>query len=109
MTTDGTGTGSDVRGQRHEWMGFAGQHDEVDASSLIVMVDDAQNPHHPPQWFARSEEFAGLNPAPFFSEELVVPAGEAVTFRYGVGIADADADDAGELADAVREVLRARS
>ena len=90
-------------------MGFAGQHDEVDASSLIVMVDDAQNPHHPPQWFARSEEFAGLNPAPFFSEELVVPAGEAVTFRYGVGIADADADDAGELADAVRDVLRARS
>ena len=64
-----------------------------------------RNPHHPPQWFARSEEFAGLNPAPFFSEELVVPAGQAVTFRYGVGIADADADDAGELADAVRSAF----
>jgi hypothetical protein len=108
VTADGTGSGSDVRGRRHEWMGFAGQHDGVDASSLIVMVDDVANPHHPPQWFARSEEFACLNPAPFFSQEVVVPAGETVVFRYGVGIADADAEDAAELADAVREVLRAR-
>jgi hypothetical protein len=109
VTAEGTGSGSDVRGQRHEWMGFAGKHDEVDAASLLVMMDDAGNPHHPPQWFARSEEFAGLNPAPFFSEELIVRPAETVVFRYGVGIADADADDAGELADAVRDVLRGRS
>ncbi|WP_404434714.1 PmoA family protein [Microbacterium lacus] len=108
VTIDGTGSGSDVRGQRHEWMGFAGRHDEVDAASLIVMVDATSNPHHPPQWFARSEEFAGLNPAPFFSEEVVVAAGETVTFRYGVGIADADADDAAELADSIRTVLQER-
>lgn len=108
VTADGTGSGSDVRGQRHEWMGFAGRHDEVDAASLIVMVDDADNPHHPPQWFARSEEFAGLNPAPFFSEEVVVAPGETVRFRYGVGVADADADDAAELADSIRAVLQAR-
>ena len=106
VTADGTGSGSGLRGQRHEWMGFAGRHDEIDATSLIVMVDDADNPHHPPQWFARSEEFAGLNPAPFFSEELVVPAGETAVFRYGVGIADADADAAAALAAAVRDVLR---
>lgn len=109
VTADGTGSGSDVRGQRHEWMGFAGRHDEIDAASLIVMVDDAQNPHHPPQWFARSEEFAGLNPAPFFSEEVVVAAGETVVFRYGVGIADADVNQAAELADGVRNVLRVGS
>ena len=96
-----------MRGQRHEWMGFAGRHDEVDAASLIVMVDDTQNPHHPPQWFARSEEFAGLNPAPFFSEEVVVAPGETVRFRYGVGVADADADDAAELAEAIRAMLAA--
>lgn len=108
VTADGTGAGDDVRGQRHEWMGFAGRHDDVDASSLIVMVDAAENPHHPPQWFARSEEFACLNPAPFFSEEVVVPAGETVAFRYGVGIADADADAAGAVATAVRSVLAAR-
>jgi hypothetical protein len=69
------------------------------------MVDDPSNPHHPPQWFARSEEFACLNPAPFFSEELTIPHGEAVRFRYGVGIADADAEAAQELAVAVRKSL----
>lgn len=105
VTSEGTGTGTDMRGQRHEWMAFAGRHDDVDASSLIVMVDAAENPHHPPQWFARSEEFACLNPAPFFSEEVVVAPGETVRFRYGVGIADADADAAGRVADAVRHVL----
>jgi hypothetical protein len=105
VTADGSGTGTDMRGQRHEWMAFAGRHDEDDASSLVLMVDHPDNPHHPPQWFARSEEFACLNPAPFFSEEVPAPAGATVRFRYGVGIADADAEAAPELASAVREAL----
>ncbi|MCT9819800.1 PmoA family protein [Microbacterium sp. W1N] len=107
VTADGTGTGADVRGQRHEWMGFEGRHDEVDATSLVVMVDAADNPHHPPQWFARSEEFAALNPAPFFSEEVVVGAGETVRFRYGIAIADADRARAAELATALRALIGA--
>jgi hypothetical protein len=105
VTADGSGSGNDMRGGRHEWMAFAGHHDEDDASSLVLMVDHPDNPHHPPQWFARSEEFACLNPAPFFSEEVTVPAGATVRFRYGVGIADADAEAAPELASAVREAL----
>ncbi|MGL3151583.1 PmoA family protein [Microbacterium sp. A82] len=105
VTADGTGTGSDIRGQRHEWMGFAGRHDEIDATSLLVMVDSAANPHHPPQWFARSEEFAALNPAPFFSEELTIVPGETVVFRYAVGVADAGAHAATALAAHLRELL----
>lgn len=105
VTVHGTGSGSDVRGQRHEWMGFAGRHDEIDATSLLVMVDAASNPHHPPQWFARSEEFAALNPAPFFSDEFTIDAGAAATFRYAVGIADGDEDDAEPLAARLRDLL----
>ncbi|MGM7671729.1 PmoA family protein [Microbacterium sp. A93] len=105
VTADGTGSGSDVRGQRHEWMGFAGRHDEIDVTSLLVMVDATSNPHHPPQWFARSEEFAALNPAPFFSEEFTIAPGETATFRYAVGIADAGADAAADLAARLRELL----
>ncbi len=105
VTETARGSGSDLRGQRHEWMGFEGHHDEIDATSLIVMVDATDNPHHPPQWFARSEEFAALNPAPFFSEELTVAAGETVRFRYGVAIADATADDASRIAASVRSIL----
>jgi hypothetical protein len=105
VTKDLVGSGDDVRGQRHEWMAFEGRHDHIDATSLVLMLDDTENPHHPPQWFARSTEFAALNPAPFFSEEVVIPAGERTTFRYGVGIADGEADDAAALAEAVRDVL----
>jgi len=105
VTAEGSGTGSDMRGQRHEWMAFEGRHDVIDAVSLIVMADAAGNPHHPPQWFARSEEFAALNPAPFFSEELHVAAGETVVFRYAVGIADADGDHAERIAGELRSLL----
>jgi hypothetical protein len=104
VTAEGLG-GEEVRGRRMQWMAFAGRHDETDAESLVLMVDDAANPNHPPQWFARTEEFACLNPAPFFSEELTVEQGATVRFRYGVGIADADASAAPALAEAVREVL----
>ncbi len=101
-----TGSGDAVRGQRHEWMGFVGRHDDVDATALVLMLDDAANPHHPPQWFARSEEFAALNPAPFFTQELHVAPGETARFRYAVGIADGGAADAAPLADALRGILQ---
>ncbi len=69
------------------------------------MVDDTANPHHPPQWFARSEEFACLNPAPFFSEELELPDQETVHLRYAVVIATGE-PDAGKLAEHGRAALR---
>ncbi|MFS0866416.1 PmoA family protein [Microbacterium sp. 179-B 1A2 NHS] len=102
VTADGEGTGGDVRGQRHEWMGFVGRHDVIDETSLVLMLDAAENPCHPPQWFARSEEFAGLNPAPFFSEEFEIGSGDTATFRYVVGIADGDGAQAADLADRLR-------
>lgn len=113
VTVDGTAPGEVARGQRHEWMGYIGRLDEVDAEALVLMVDHTRNPQHPPQWFARSEEFACLNPAPFFSDELTVAPGEEVVFRYGVGIADAAPGGASTaavpLAEAVRGVLAAGS
>ncbi|GIF39577.1 DUF6807 domain-containing protein [Actinoplanes xinjiangensis] len=90
----GTG-GDELRGSRGPWFAFRGRHDGVDRASTVVIVDDTANPHHPPQWFARTEEFACLNPAPFFSAELDLAAGESVTFRYAVVIADGDHGDAG--------------
>ncbi|MGO7983974.1 hypothetical protein ACC691_39735, partial [Rhizobium johnstonii] len=51
-------------------------------------------------------EFACLNPAPFFSEELEITDGASVTFRYGVGIADGAGEDVlPGLAHDVRGVL----
>ena len=87
-------------------MAFAGAHDEIDAASVIAFVDDSDNPQHPPQWFVRTEEFACVNPAPFFSEELAVAPGDTVVFRYGVGIAVASADRAADVAGVARAVLQ---
>lgn len=98
--------GDELRGTRAEWMAFRGRHDETGGWSTIVMVDDAANPRHPPQWFARSEMFACLCPAPFFSEELRVENGGTLSFRYAVLIADGDRGDGiAELAARGRDLL----
>ena len=87
--------GDDLRGTRAAWFAFHGRHDGTARWSTIVLVDDAANPQHPPQWFVRSEAFACLCPAPFFSDELPVRCGETVRFRYPVVVADGDAGAAG--------------
>lgn len=101
--------GEELRGIRGEWMGYSGQHDETSRWSTLVMVDDRSNPRHPPQWFARTESYACLCPAPFFSEELDVPAGTTLALRYAVVIADGAGDDgrAGQLAAWGRDALAA--
>ncbi|MEZ0447057.1 PmoA family protein [Cellulomonas sp. ICMP 17802] len=86
--------GEEVRGSRGPWMGFVGRHDETGGSSTVVMVDDPDNPSHPPQWFARTELFGCLNPAPFFSTEVPFAPGDSLRFRYAMVVADGPADPA---------------
>lgn len=88
----GVAGGDELRGIRAPWMGFSGRHDGSGTASSVVMIDDPANVQHPPQWFARSEEFACLCPAPFFSEEHPVAAGATLVLRYGVVIADGASD-----------------
>ncbi|WP_223166801.1 PmoA family protein [Nonomuraea sp. SYSU D8015] len=94
QSPEGAG-GDELRGTRADWFAFRGRHDETGDRSTVVMVDDAANPQHPPQWFARSEDFACLCPAPFFSEEVPLPDGEKLRFRYAVVIADGDRGEDG--------------
>ena len=69
LLAPGVAGGDELRGTRSPWMGFSGRHDGSGGASTIVMVDDPGNVQHPTQWFARTEEFACMCPAPFFSEE----------------------------------------
>jgi hypothetical protein len=96
-----------LRGIRAPWMGFSGRHDGRGGASTIVMIDDPGNVQHPPQWFARSEEFACLCPAPLFSEEHIVEPDATMVLRYGVVVADgaSDPERAARLADAGRTAL----
>jgi hypothetical protein len=88
----GGATGEAVRGTKGPWLAFVGQHDDTCRHSTILVVDDSSNAQHPPQWFARSEPFPCLGPAPFFSEEVLFPVGGAMTNRYAVVITDGDSD-----------------
>lgn len=86
--------GEEARGTRGPWMGFVGRHDGTGGASTVVVVDGTDNPSHPPQWFARTEQFGCLNPAPFFSTEVPFTPGDTLRFRYAVVIADGPSDPA---------------
>jgi hypothetical protein len=75
-------------GERGDWMAYSS------AAATVVMRDGDGNPRHPVPWFVRTDDYAGLCAAPFFSEPLVVEAGEKVRFAYSVTIADGPSDRA---------------
>jgi hypothetical protein len=85
VTAAGVG-GEEAMGTRGGWMAYAA------ADATVVIVDHPGNPRHPTPWFVRTEEYAGLCPAPFFDDALVVGAGEKVRFRYSVVVADGPSD-----------------
>ncbi|KQR08427.1 PmoA family protein [Cellulomonas sp. Leaf334] len=86
--------GEEARGTRGPWMGFVGRHDDTGGASTVVIVDGTDNPSHPPQWFARTEQFGCLNPAPFFSTEVPFAPGDTLRFAYAVVLADGTSDPA---------------
>lgn len=62
--------GDAARGEPAPWLA----HVSADRSAGILMLA----PGHAP-WFARSAEYPGLAPAPFFHDETVLAAGDALT------------------------------
>lgn len=82
------GSHGETMGSRGDWMAYSGP------AATVVMTDRAGNPRHPTPFFVRTDDYAGLNPAPFFSEPLDVAAGEKIRFGYTVTIADGPSDRA---------------
>jgi len=91
VTPTATG-GDDLMGTRAPWLAYQGRHDGHGRTSTLVFVDAPTNPGHPVEWFVRATPFACVCPAPFFSAEVPVPAGETLNLTYGVAIADGDRD-----------------
>ncbi|WP_218713198.1 PmoA family protein [Arthrobacter sp. BF1] len=87
------GTGTDeFMGSRSEWLAFTGRHDQSCHASTITFVEDSANLGAPNQWFARSSMFACLGSSPFFSEAVLLQAGDPLTYRYAVVISDGEVD-----------------
>jgi hypothetical protein len=88
---DGEGR-DELMGTSADWMAFVGLHDGAGTASTVLFVDHRDNPGYPTQWFARSQRYAVLGPAPFFSREFELAPGGALELRYDVVIADGPSD-----------------
>jgi hypothetical protein len=110
VLVEGIEGGDELMGRRCTWMGFVGKHDGADATSTVVFADtrpDAET--RPDQWFVRSEPFACIAPAPFFSEVVTVEPGAALDFSYTFTVADAECDPQRAAGIARTSVDRARA
>lgn len=99
--------GDAARGLPGPWLAFVAP----DRSAGVLVRDAAASaPADGPPWFARSEEYAGLNPAPFFYTETVLPAGEQLVLAAVVVIGTAEvAAHAGAAGELVAEIHAAAS
>ncbi len=101
ITPDHADGGDDVMGWRGPWLAFVGRHDEHGRTSTLLFRDSPGNFSYPSQWFVRSTPFACVCPAPFFSAEYPLAAGESLTLNYQIVVADGalDGPAAATLAD----------
>ncbi|GIJ49316.1 hypothetical protein Val02_62020 [Virgisporangium aliadipatigenens] len=89
LTPDRAGA-DDLNGTVAPWMAFTGRHDGDGTHSTLLFV----NRPGPVEWFVRSEVFAVVCPAPFFSAVHTLPAGGTLEFAHDVWVADGALDAA---------------
>ena len=87
LTPDGPG-GDELMGWRGPWLGYTGRHDGHGRASTLVFCDRPENFAGPTQWFVRTGMYACVCPAPFFSEEYRLEAGQTLELGYDVLVAD---------------------
>jgi hypothetical protein len=94
ITPDRVGA-DDLNGWRGPWMAFVGKHDGDGGASTMLFVDDPDSLRFPTEWFVRSEVFAVMCPAPFFSQVYTFAAGSDLTLCHDVVVADGALDQQG--------------
>jgi hypothetical protein len=92
LTEKGPG-GDELMGVRAPWMAYTGRHDGNNRDSTLVFADHQENFSYPSEWFVRTGVYACLCPAPFFTEEYPLEAGQDLTLAYDVFVADGALDE----------------
>ncbi|TQJ30070.1 PmoA family protein [Microbacterium sp. SLBN-146] len=69
-----------ARGRPSPWLAA-----QAADAGVVMIATDATAP-----WFARTAEYAGLGPAPFFFDETVVEPGETLALSTAILVADGD-------------------
>ncbi len=94
LTQDGPADEEQLMGSRAPWLAYVGRHDGVITDSTLLFADDPANFCFPSEWFVRTSVYGCVCPAPFFSAEYQLGAGESLTLRFDVLIADGALDAA---------------
>ncbi len=90
----------DLWGKRARWIDYHGQ---IDGKTVgIAIFDHPDNPRHPTWWHARDYGLVAANPLgihdferkPAGTGDMVIPAGERVTFRWRFVFHEGDAETA---------------
>ncbi|MGH3762692.1 PmoA family protein [Actinophytocola sp.] len=89
VRTPSAAGGDELMGVRAPWLAYRGRHDGHGRYSTLVFVAESAV-----TWFVRATPFAAVCPAPFFDTEVPLPAGESLSYRYTVVIADGSPDPA---------------
>lgn len=76
--------GEGARGSRGPWLAFA----SPDGEAGVVVLDAGPSES---AWFARSAEYAGLSPAPFFSDDTILEPGGRLHLGAVIIVGRADA------------------
>lgn len=107
LSPAGPSTDEEMMGQpagEHSWIGFVGEHDDVDAHSTIVFAHAPGNEEsvHASHWFVRSEPIPTVAFSWAFFDEFVLPPGDSFSYRYRMLVADGAWD-----ADGIERQLKA--
>ncbi|SDG66620.1 Methane oxygenase PmoA [Microbacterium pygmaeum] len=80
----GDRTAGDLMGRAADWVGFTGQHDDVDGGATVLAFAGTSSAAPAIRWFVRSEPIPVLAPSPSFDQEIVLRDGEelALTHRH---------------------------
>ena len=79
-------------GKTSPWLAFTGQLDETDGCATLLFSPDPANPGGEPYWFVRSQPFPVVNPSLAYYEPLELAAGDTLSRRYRLIVADGDWD-----------------
>ncbi|MEZ3180936.1 PmoA family protein [Streptomyces pimonensis] len=74
--------GEDLMGARVPWAAIASDHDEIDGGATVLALAGTTSADVPLTWFARSKQFAALNPSPAFDTEIKLPPGDTLRLRH---------------------------
>jgi hypothetical protein len=104
LTPDRNG-GDELMGRRAPWLAYVGRHDGHGRASTLLFADSPANFCFPCQWFVRTDIYACVCPAPFFSAEYRLADGCSLRLGFDILVADGalDADRCAELAAAGAE------